>query len=86
MKCTTVSTTTITDVDVGDIFQCVEEVGCYRKGALLVVQEQRGVDITFVPPRGSTRASGDLHWLAGRVSSGHIVYVGTVAENNLGAK
>ncbi len=69
----TKTTTVITDIQVGDVFEFVRSVGCRRAGELLVV---RSVDPTGRLSYFGGKAGnyGNVTWMQDKIDSGELIY------------
>lgn len=64
------TTTTITDIQVGDVFEFVKPVGCRKAGELLVVRDIDGSSLAFFGGGNF----GNIGWLQAKMDAGELIY------------
>ena len=81
VKTHTVTSYTLTDVKRGDVFQWLQDSGCYKKDNVMVVQAlpNKGNDLQFLSP-SSVNAYGSVEWLEREMNAGTVVYIGNVSK------
>lgn len=68
------TTTTITDIQVGDVFEVIRAVGCRKAGELLVVKsttDSHGLSFFGGASGGNY---GSIDWLQTRIDAGELIY------------